>query len=179
MSTSRLLAALPAALLLAVTVFASASAADGDWRPPRADRLALFDAAMAPTLAAFRPALDAVLQDVTTATSRVPFTAPGALVETMRERSAAADVLIVDLAALRGLASTAVGILRDNRPDPCFAEYHAVVTTGWLLVGDSTASLEAGDVAVASSQIGAGAYLLEGYGDLVHSVAVIECLVPA
>lgn len=146
-----------------------------DWRPARADGLAVLDAAMAPILSAFQPSLDAVLQDIANATLPVMLTSPPAMVTAMEARMAAVQALPIDIAALRDLAASAIGTLRAHQPEACWAEYHSVQTVGWLLVGDSTQSLIAGDMAEANSQLGAGAYLLKSYSELVHGAAVADC----
>ena len=130
---------------------------------------------MAPVLAAFQPTLDGVMADLAVITGQVLLASPADLVAGMQARLDAATALQADLRALRDLAASGVGILRVHPPEACWAEYAATQMSGWLLIGDSTQSLDAGDMTSANVQLGAGVYLLGAYGTLVHGVAVEAC----
>lgn len=162
-------------LALVLLALLPATAAAQDWRPQRPDRLAALDAAMAPLLVDFQPTLDAVSAEITTLTAFVSIAAPAAMLTDMEARVAAARALVGRLDDLQALAASALAVLDANPPDPCFAQYHAVLTSGWLLVGDSTQSVEAGDFQSANVQLGSGAYLLRTYGTLVWAEAREAC----
>lgn len=163
------------ALALVVAGAAARGAEPDDWRPERPDRLSRMDAELAPVLADFQPLWETVQGDLTIILEYPLVASPKDLVAAAQRRLDAAEKLATDLAAMRTLAASGLSILREWTPDPCWGEYHASQLTGWLLVGDSTQSVDAGDYDTANAQIGAAFYLLGDYGTLLHAVAVREC----
>lgn len=174
LGANRLLIAVGLALALPAT--ATARSPSADWRPQRPDRLAALDAAMAPVLARFEPALEAVQQDITVITGMVLFEGMEASLADMEARVEAAKRLPEDVMALQRLAAEGLAVLdAAGPPDPCFAQYHAVLTVGWMALGDSSQSVQASDMAAANTEIGAAGWLLLTYGQRVWAIAKKEC----
>jgi hypothetical protein len=158
---------------LAVVLHTAAKASD--WRPQPADRLAALDAEMAPLLVQYQPAFDAIVADFGVLSAPYRFEGVAAATTAMQERLDAAERLPVDIAYALSLAHDALAILDRHPPEACWSQYHAVMTTAWLLYGDGAHHLELGLMTEANGYVGAALQLLGPYGTLIRDQAGKDC----
>ena len=150
-------------------------AAAADWRPTRPDRLAAMDAEMAPLLTEYQPAFDAIVSDFDVMSAPYRFAGIIAAPADMQARVDAAEKLPSDIAYAKALAASAIAVVDRYPPDACWADYGAVLRTGWLAYGDAADGLEVGAMDDANTYVGMALYLLGRYGALVHDQSVKDC----
>lgn len=169
--------ALAIALAIAVLVSLPSSAHAADWRPVSApgDRLAALDAEMAPLLVQHLPAQQAIADDFTVLSTPYSFEGVAAAAGQMQARVEAAERLPADIAVALTLAHDALAVLDRHPAEACWADYAAVLRTGWLAFGDSADALMVGAMSDANRYIGIALHLLGPWGDLVHGQAVEDC----
>lgn len=147
--------------LLMLAMAAPVAAHHVDWRPDPVSRLAALDADLQPVMAHLTAA-----QAALTAWNATPWE-----LDSLPENAAEWQAAVLDFqsVAVEGLA-----VLDQYPPEPCFADYWAILRVGFLKLGDSVAEFPnaGGDIALAMSLLYSEP--LPGYppayADLVHSV---------